>query len=130
MSNCTCVYADYSDDLAEFYWLSNPKARKVHKCYDCKREIQPGQIYYRDTGKWDGKLKTYKMCIVCREIIDEFFCDGFAYGQINSDLYEHIQEMDGKISESCLASLSKDARELVCNLIEEYWASSERWVSA
>lgn len=121
MSYCTCVYAGYDSDQPDFITTKKPKARKAHKCHECGREIQPGETYCRDSGKWYGKMLSFKTCTACSEVVDVFFCDGFAYGQIYSDLYEHIQEMRGQISEACLASLSKDARALVCEEIERYW---------
>ena len=125
MDNCTCVYADYGENLPAFTNLTNPTAKKIHKCSECHREIKVGEKYFRDSGKWDDGFFTFKMCSPCREIIDSFFCEGFAYGNMTADLYEHIQEVDGQISEFCLARLSRDARETICNLMEEYWNNQE-----
>ena len=121
MSNCTCVYTGYESDQPDFFTTAKSKARKVHKCHECSREIQPGETYCRDSGKWFGKMLSFKICTACSEVMNVFFCDGYVYGQIHIDLYNHIQEMQGQISEACLASLSKDARALVCKQIELYW---------
>ena len=123
MKNCTCVYADYSDNLPDPFTSTKRRARKNHKCCECNRVIGPGEHYYYDSGKWDNEWLTFKMCLPCGEILDEFFCDGFAYQQMTADLYEHIQEVDGQIFENCLSALSVNAREIVCNLIDEYFAN-------
>lgn len=40
-------------DVAEFYCEKFVKARKPHKCCETGRMIQPGEMYWRISGKWD-----------------------------------------------------------------------------
>lgn len=122
MGYCACVYSGGgSDNLPVNFWPSTPKARKEHRCYECKRAIQPGEQYHRDSGKWEESFYSFKVCLVCREITNEFFCEGFSYGRVLDDLYEHIHGNGCSISERCLAKLSPAARGYVCDLIEECW---------
>lgn len=57
-------YCDPGETPA-FYGKSTPKARASHKCTECGRLIAPGESYERVTGKWDGRLDTFKTCCRC-----------------------------------------------------------------
>jgi len=46
---------------------SYPKARKMHKCQWCGKLIEPGDIYYRYTMKWDGEMQDTCMHLECAE---------------------------------------------------------------
>jgi len=121
MDACSCVYVGDTDDARDFYQEESPKARVPHICGECGVTIQPGERYRKCVGKWDGRFETYKMCSVCQEILDAFFCDGFFFGQLHDDLRGHILDMGGEIKGACLAALSPRARETICEMIEEYW---------
>ncbi len=125
MTYCSCIYSGGSDNWPVYFWSTEPMARKEHKCHECKVVIPPGEKYHRDSGKWEKKFYTFKVCFTCREITNAFFCEGFAYGKVLDDLYEHIQEHNGQISEKCIANLSPAAREKVCELIEDHWEGAE-----
>lgn len=60
------------DDLEgpEFYLEELVKARKAHTCCECGKAINPGQMYQRITGKWDGNVRTYKTCEPCADLRD------------------------------------------------------------
>lgn len=40
-------------------------ARKEHKCYECRRTIEPGSNYQYSFGVWDGSAHGFKQCINC-----------------------------------------------------------------
>ena len=44
------------------------KARKPHKCGDCKGQIQIGERYTYISGIWDGKPTSYHRCQDCTHI--------------------------------------------------------------
>lgn len=127
MSSCTCIYTGASDNWPVAFWPTEPIARKEHKCHECKCTIRPGEKYHNDSGKWEDRFYSFKVCVPCREITDAFFCEGFTYGGVFEALYEHIQDHEGKISEWCLADLSPAARAKVCDTIEEYWKNEPKW---
>jgi len=54
----------------------NRKARKHHKCYECKRVIDIGQKYQYIKGNWDGKWLEFKTCLSCEELRDQLKYDG------------------------------------------------------
>lgn len=127
MSNCSCVYVgDPYDNFPEFINSKEITAKKEHKCCECGARIQPGDKYEVTSGKWhESGFHSFKTCMVCVAILDAFFCDGNSYGHMREDLWEHIQEHQGVISESCLADLSPGAREAVCDMIEDYYRDIE-----
>ena len=62
---CSC------DEGPAIYWESWPKARKTHTCCECGSKIDPGEQYYRLSGVWEGQFSTFKMCMVCRKVLNE-----------------------------------------------------------
>ena len=122
--SCFCVYTD-EGDMPEFCTTKKVKARKSHKCSECRREIKAGEIYERVTGKWDD-IETYKTCTTCLNILNEFFCEGRIFGNMKWDLYENLQEtLRYEFPGECLAGLEPKAREYVCEIIEKIWEDYE-----
>lgn len=84
-------YCDY--DPPAFCNVEPRKARKAHKCYECRGPIEAGERYEYTRGKWEGDIYTFKVCALCLElrawatISVPCFC--WAYG----DLHENIREM-------------------------------------
>lgn len=52
----------YCDNPAKFYDEKLVKARKPHKCCETKREIQPGERYWRIRGMWEDDDKPSTFC--------------------------------------------------------------------
>jgi len=124
MARCTCVYADY--DPVEFYHETERKARVTHKCHECLREIAAGEKYLDCVFK-DGHdpFTKMKVCAVCGELIQEFFCEGYCFGLMREQLWEHVQDHQGVVSEKCITALSSAARQVVFNIIESVWKQME-----
>ena len=119
MSNCSCIYIGNYEECS-FYKELNIVARKYYVCCECGRKINIGDYYKKSVGKWDGEFRTFKTCVDCVSIINEFFCDGQKFGMIFEDLRTHM-ESGGEISEDCLLGLTNDARYKVFDMIEEGW---------
>jgi hypothetical protein len=86
--------ADGADFEGTFLGESTRKARKVHKCEECWREIQPGEQYRIATWVNDGRVDSMKMCAHCR-VASKWLsdnCGGFVYGGVWEDIEEHIEE--------------------------------------
>ena len=64
------------------------KARKAHRCIECRDAIAIGQRYEHASGVWDGRPSSFKTCGLCVEIRMHFQCDGWVYGQLWADLEE------------------------------------------
>lgn len=99
----------------------NPKARKSHTCYECRREIKPGEVYRNETGIWDGDPSTYKTCADCLSIRNVLFC-GFEYGRLWECLDEHVRESEGEVLTEGVAKLTPNAQEALFTMIEQEWA--------
>ena len=48
------------------------KAKKAHKCHLCCKEIQVGEKYSRESGKWEGEFFDRCSHLHCSEIIRTF----------------------------------------------------------
>lgn len=88
------TYDCYCDgDPAEFYHAEMRKARKPHKCYECRCEIPVGETYEHVRGKWEGDVSTFKTCALCFELRQwalisvPCFCWNFG------DLHENVRDM-------------------------------------
>lgn len=118
--DCGCIYVgDY--DPPELYRSTKHTARKNHNCDECGKLISVGEKYEYVFGIWEGKANVHKTCSVCLDIRRVFFCDGWIFEGVFEELHNHIQEVGGEISENCLIDLNLEAREVVCNMIEDYW---------
>ena len=118
--NCSTVSVDidsYSTNLSQ----SRPRARKDHRCGECRKTIARGEVYLREVNIHDGRVITDKTCQDCASIRNEFFKDGYWYSQVIELLSEHVRESYGDISENCLVALTPRAREKICGMIEDYW---------
>lgn len=80
-------------DSPKAYWLGNPRARKEHKCCECRGVIRKGEKYHVIAGLWDewGCYKTCSECetlrdLVCASVDHRDDCPAFG------ELYEHVFE--------------------------------------
>jgi len=56
-------------EFPDFYRNQIRKARKSHRCCECRGTIQPGETYHYHSGKWDGDVETFAMCVDCNVLI-------------------------------------------------------------
>jgi hypothetical protein len=78
----------------EFCTRTQPTARKIQQCDECRRYILPGESYERVFGKWEGRVNTFKTCAHCR-VLQKWLvreCDGFLYGGLEEEIEEHARE--------------------------------------
>ena len=47
------------------------KARREHKCCECRRAIKIGEQYHLSKGCWEGKWDEYKTCMDCQDLREE-----------------------------------------------------------
>lgn len=93
-----CFYYDGTCEVLNF---TTPKARKVHRCYECGRGIQPGQVYQRTFAVFEGDATTTKTCLRCErlrlavELLEvEHGCHGEEAVCPFGDLWDYIAEQD------------------------------------
>ena len=87
-------YCDY--DAPAFYTAKCVKARKLHKCAECGRNIEPGETYERAFGKMDdGYTYTPATCCYCLDIRqfvkNSVPCFCWAHGSMEDDAVEAVQ---------------------------------------
>lgn len=128
MSDCACVSVSGDWDPPAFYAAEMRRARKDHKCDECRRVILPGEVYERTTAKWDESISSFKTCVDCQSARDSFFCNGYLHGSVWDDLEEHLNQVvrfgDG-VASSCIVPLTPRARDRVCDFIEEFWSEMD-----
>lgn len=92
-------YCDYSDGPSVFD-EKTVKAKKVHKCSECRGAIQAGETYLKTWGIWDGEASTFKRCPDCSALIAwataHVKCICWYYGQTLSDIIDAMQEYDSE----------------------------------
>jgi hypothetical protein len=55
------------DDAPEFYDLTEPVARKEHRCCECDAPILKGEKHVVATGKWHGEISTFRQHLLCAD---------------------------------------------------------------
>jgi hypothetical protein len=90
MSTCTVSIGGYCDDgaAAEFHNTTKHKCRKPFRCHECNREVETGELYQYDRGKFDGDFYDFKTCLPCAEIRDAFD-EGGATGELWEEMSDH-----------------------------------------
>ncbi len=108
--NCdVCIGVDFGDcdGSPEFFNRQEVKARKPHKCMECRVIIAKGEKYQRDSGKYDGQCYTDHTCLPCAEIRHVFSCGEIEpVGQLWCDFPMDDLRMAGE----CWDSLSAAAK--------------------
>jgi hypothetical protein len=120
----TCQIDIDACDAGEYrpavFVATDRKARKIHRCHECYRDILPGETYREERGLWDGEWSTWKTCADCLSVRDVMFSQ-YQYGELWEDVAAYVDDVRGNVPEDCLAALTPAARQKVCALIEDAW---------
>ncbi len=65
-----CYYSD-DYDSPSVYNVRMPKARKPHKCSECRKVIPVGAKYKYVSGVWNGDFMVFKTCESCLELLQK-----------------------------------------------------------
>ncbi len=84
--NCDC--SGYDGDGPSVYSSYDRKARKEHKCSECKGIIKKGEKYHYISGLWNGEWSEFKICIPCNNIARDFCPGGYDLGQLRFTIKE------------------------------------------
>ena len=101
------------------------KARKSHKCCECRGEIKPGEQYRYESGIWDGEPASFKICLDCLDLRNEFCGQGFTYGEVHNMIREAISDADGDVPVDGLGALRPGARAALFEILEGYWQEQD-----
>lgn len=86
---CMIDDADYTVDVLA---KTRPRAKRPHTCAECRRTIDPGETYLRETFlNEDREMVTHKTCAHC-EVARNWLsaqCGGWCYGGVEEDVREH-----------------------------------------
>lgn len=71
------------------------RARKTHKCEECRRQIAVGEPYTSTFGVWDGWAQTFCTCQHCQKLRDFITistpCYCWSHGDGFDDLRDHLE---------------------------------------
>jgi hypothetical protein len=94
------------------YWkvstTTTPRARKAHRCGECRRVIDAGETYERfralsDESYWFEAI-TCEHCVAARRWLS-VVCHGWLYEAVLEDLEEHWQEHSWPVKTASLGKL-------------------------
>jgi len=83
--NCACSAGD-NGEYPEFFNESFPVARKEHTCCECRETIPKGSKYQYVAGKWDGYFDTFKTCMGCYRVREDYFSSGCPFEYLKEEL--------------------------------------------
>lgn len=86
--SCEC-----DSDGPEFFDSREVRARKQHKCCECGKAIEKGEIYEYAVGKWDGDIDTFHTCEECADLRASLKSLGFCttFGEVRADHREYLE---------------------------------------
>jgi|SRR5688572_8133270 len=99
-------------DKAEMWSESTQRARKTHKCGECGREIQRGELYWKVFGVHEGYPFSGKWCAHCNVAKSWLWknCGGSVLEGVIEDCLEHVQDYRGREFTPALARVCAGAR--------------------
>ena len=114
MSECAISIGGGDFDCScDFSERREVKARKPHRCSECRQEIPVGTTYEYVAAKFDGDFYTIKTCLPCAEIREAFVDGAFNYGDLWEEMREHGFD---KFNEGCLTRLeTSTAKQMLVN---------------
>lgn len=68
-----------------------PRARKRHRCCECRGWIEAGERYELITGVWDGRGQSFKTCLQCSKLRNEVSKETgccVSLGQLDEEFYD------------------------------------------
>jgi hypothetical protein len=83
---------DDADTVTMLEYARPVKARKAHRCNECRRTIEPGETYQTEAFMFEGEFNRHKTCAHCWVVRDWLTaeCGGMVYGQVEEDAREHV----------------------------------------
>ncbi len=107
-----CIGGGDHDGYPEFFEEAWPKARKDHRCCECRKTIPKGEEYQACSGKFDGAFFYEKTCAACAEIRRTYSCGGDQ--PAFTGLWEAFEDSDGfnnfRMAGECWDSLTAPAK--------------------
>lgn len=86
-----CCYGSGEGAMPEFSTTTRPRARQVYRCIECGDPIVRGENHECVSGMWEGRFDTFRTCLICARIRDDFCRHGFTYGELREVLRECLE---------------------------------------
>lgn len=86
---CTCV-VDYDGDCSDIWTEVERRARKIHRCSECHRDIVKGEQYTYVSSLYDGSWSHYHVCLGCYRLAHNIYCNGVTFGRLAEDVWEAL----------------------------------------
>lgn len=70
--------------MSDFGTMTNPRARKQHRCEWCYGPIPKGEVHRHYSGMWDGNWQDWRMHNECEKACtseEGYLYDGFMPGE-------------------------------------------------
>ena len=116
-----CLDMDY-EGSNEFYSDKMVKARKAHRCCECRESIPVGDTYHYACGKSDGDFWTNATCATCHEIRAAFTCGSWVFTQLwEMVCAEMFPVWNTQGPYDCLAKLTTPKAIKLCNDRYRQW---------
>ncbi|GAC1699901.1 MAG: hypothetical protein NVS9B4_00220 [Candidatus Acidiferrum sp.] len=92
MSECNvCIGFEDYDGTTEFFEVTEHKARKAHRCAECRREIPIGERYQATSIKFDGDFSYTKTCLICADVYAVYSCgNSLMIGELWSEMRDYV----------------------------------------
>lgn len=85
---CSCDVGDL--EPLEMCAIFDVKARKKHRCDECREYILPGQTYVKIKALQDGNWETMKRCAACHKIGEDYCCGIIGKGAVWEWCWEYL----------------------------------------
>lgn len=122
-----CLSMDY-DGSNEFFSEKPVRARKAHKCCECRGAIAVGETYHYAAGKCDGDFFDERTCAVCFEIRNAFTCGSFTFETLWEAMGEEMFPLWRKRGPwDCLAKLTTSAAVDRCTARFNQWLTDNEY---
>lgn len=113
------IEIDNNHDILQCYSEVMRKARKKHRCCECCRDIQPGEVYTACVGLCDHGWCTNKVCTDCWSVVVAYFHNGIVFESMWEYLNEHIRECVPYTAFRLHPGLTRVAKEKILYLVQE-----------
>lgn len=87
---CSCTIEVDPDDCPRVFQSKVIRARKSHRCCECKEVIPVGDTYEYASGIWEDGPNSFHTCMPCKRIRDDRCGTDFIFG----NLYHALAECD------------------------------------
>lgn len=125
VSEAMCCPLSEADEYCKVWNSTTRKARKAHRCDECREEISVGARYEHISMLFDGAWDTSRLCLSCKEIGDHFTCGSRILGVLWDDLEENFFP-DMRAGGQCLDGLSPEAKDRLFTRRLQWLFDSER----